>query len=222
MRQWREATNNHHDQSHSDLSNSRHLSTACRHLSTASFSLLQLIGLWSLHRRMSTGRSGKAIEAFSIISTTTWLYFLLFFFVFQRKLIHYLQRYLHVFLLVFLRNNACHISYRMWTPLFQNVIKTKGLHCIKGRRSVIKFRPSKIRKFADFSFYSDLRTFRKCGSLRICDLWTVYERLLAFGTVLRHSNMGFRILKYILMKENKHFLETNQYGSGSETLLFSL
>jgi hypothetical protein len=32
-------------------------------------------------------------------------------------------------------------------------------------------RKSQIHKFADFSNLLDLRTFRKCGTLRISDLW---------------------------------------------------
>ncbi len=31
------------------------------------------------------------------------------------------------------------------------------------------FRKSQIRKFADLNNLLDLRTFRKCGNLRICD-----------------------------------------------------
>ncbi len=40
----------------------------------------------------------------------------------------------------------------------------------KGGRSANKFRKSQIRKFADLNSLLDLQTFRKCGTLRICDL----------------------------------------------------
>ncbi len=43
----------------------------------------------------------------------------------------------------------------------------------KGGRSAYKFRKSHIQKFADFNSFLDLRIFRKCGTLRICDLWTL-------------------------------------------------
>jgi hypothetical protein len=40
----------------------------------------------------------------------------------------------------------------------------------KGGRSANKFRKSQIRKFAELNYFLDLRTFRECDSLRICDL----------------------------------------------------
>jgi hypothetical protein len=36
--------------------------------------------------------------------------------------------------------------------------------------SANKFLKSQIRKFAELQNFTDLRTFRKCGNLRICDL----------------------------------------------------
>jgi hypothetical protein len=43
---------------------------------------------------------------------------------------------------------------------------------MKGGRSANKFLKSQIRKFADIHNLLDVRTFRKGGTLRICDLWT--------------------------------------------------
>jgi hypothetical protein len=51
---------------------------------------------------------------------------------------------------------------------------------IKGGRSANKFRKKKIRKFADLNNLIDLRTFRKCGTLRIFDVWT--QPCCDFGT----------------------------------------
>jgi hypothetical protein len=39
----------------------------------------------------------------------------------------------------------------------------------KGGRFSNKFRKSQIRKFADSYNLSDVRTFRKCGTLQICE-----------------------------------------------------
>jgi len=40
----------------------------------------------------------------------------------------------------------------------------------KGGRPANKFPKSQIRKFGDLNVFKDLRTFRKCGNLRICRL----------------------------------------------------
>jgi hypothetical protein len=42
----------------------------------------------------------------------------------------------------------------------------------KGRRSANKFRKMQICIFADLNNLLDLRTFRNCCTLRICDFWT--------------------------------------------------
>jgi hypothetical protein len=83
----------------------------------------------------------------------------------------------------------------MWTePVFVNLLRSPGIdfqpggidswvlgwhtislcHCTGYTHSVTKggWSANKFRKSADLNILLDLRTFRKCGSLRICDLWT--------------------------------------------------
>ncbi len=63
---------------------------------------------------------------------------------------------------------------KIFCPLVASI--TDWLRLSYRQRGAVrnKFRKSQILKFADLNFFLDLRTFRKCGNLRICNLWTIY------------------------------------------------
>ncbi len=50
-----------------------------------------------------------------------------------------------------------------------------------GDRSAAKFLKSQIRKFADLQKLLDQWTPRKCGYLRICDLWAQFFAACGFA-----------------------------------------
>ncbi len=56
--------------------------------------------------------------------------------------------------------------YRYWTKIRDS----RGLHVSLAKVGGPQIR-SANRKFADLNFCLDMRTFRKCSNLRICDLW---------------------------------------------------
>jgi hypothetical protein len=66
-------------------------------------------------------------------------------------------------------------NYKNWNDLLNGTLFCSKRHsCTKGGRFANKIRTSQISKFADLNFLKDLRIFRKCDNLRICDLLTIY------------------------------------------------
>jgi hypothetical protein len=77
-------------------------------------------------------------------------------------------------------------------------------------------------KFTDLKFFLDLWSFCKCGSLRICDLWTIYSIFCDLRTQLLFADLKLpQIRKYIIFSlHTQQKLEAYQCVSGSETQIF--
>jgi hypothetical protein len=54
------------------------------------------------------------------------------------------------------------------------IFKEMSFLITKGGWSASKFRKSQIHKFVDINNVLDLRTFSKCGTLRICNFQTQF------------------------------------------------
>ncbi len=68
-----------------------------------------------------------------------------------------------------------------------------------GGRSANNFRQSQIRKFADSNNLLDLPTFRKCDSLRICDLRTNLFMICGLETSANTHFFSLKIKHIILL-----------------------
>jgi hypothetical protein len=66
-----------------------------------------------------------------------------------------------------------HQKHNIFAVLLIDLIYALCAHHRRAVRKYSRFHKSQIHKFADCIFL-DLRTFRTCGNLQICDLWNQF------------------------------------------------